>query len=261
MKNRIWKNQRVRTEETESDPKEIKNQIRRSRRRSERIGQEEAMENEKIVMEDGEGYYEEKKSRFLSELHAAHSEAEALAIVESVRKKYYDAKHHCFAYRIGEKGDLMRAADDGEPQGTAGRPILDVLTGQGIHDAVLVVTRYFGGTLLGTGGLTRAYSKAAGDAVEKSLVLPEEKGEVFDLVYPYDMAGKVEYLFRNSDGILLSQDYGSAVSIRGILPEERAARFFEDLRNQSKGSLKTENRKPCSFVRKDGRGILLNSES
>ncbi|MDD6577844.1 MAG: YigZ family protein [Lachnospiraceae bacterium] len=215
---------------------------------------------EKIVFEDGEGYYEEKKSRFLSELHAAHSEEEALVIVESVRKKYYDAKHHVFAYRIGEKGDLMRAADDGEPQGTAGRPILDVLTGQGIHDAVLVVTRYFGGTLLGTGGLTRAYSKAAGDAVEKSLVLAEERGEVFDLIYPYDMAGKVEYLFRNSDGILLSQDYGSAVKIRGILPEERAGRFFEDLRNLSKGSLSAENREPCRFVRKDGKGILLAPE-
>lgn len=220
-------------------------------------GKSRLIESRKIVMEDGEGFYEEKKSRFLSELHAVHSEDEALSLVEAAKKKHYDARHHCYAFRIEEQGRMVeRASDDGEPQGTAGRPILDVLKGQEIYNALIIVTRYFGGTLLGSGGLTRAYSAAAKDSLEKSLVLSERRGLVFDLSYPYDLAGKVEYLFRNSGGILLTKDYGSLVRIRGILPEE-SGRFQDELQNLSKGSLKLENATSCSYVEKDGEGILL----
>lgn len=115
----------------------------------------------KIVCERGYGEYEEKKSRFLAEIVPASSIEEAMAFVESIRKKHYDARHHCFAYVIGRNKEMTRYSDDGEPGGTAGKPILEVLLGADVTDTVAVVTRYFGGTLLGTGGLVRAYTQAA----------------------------------------------------------------------------------------------------
>ena len=113
------------------------------------------------IYRGGSGEVVEKKSRFIGEARAVSSEEEAAAFVEEIRKKYYDARHHCFAYVIGTDGKQMRAADDGEPQGTAGRPMLEVLTGKGLANAMVVVTRYFGGTVLGTGGLVRCYTAAA----------------------------------------------------------------------------------------------------
>ena len=114
----------------------------------------------KAVYQGGEGEIVEKKSRFIATVIPAGSEEEVLAFIESVRKKYWDARHHCFAYVIGERNELQRCSDDGEPSGTAGKPMLEVLLGEEIHNVAVVVTRYFGGTLLGTGGLVRAYSAA-----------------------------------------------------------------------------------------------------
>ena len=98
----------------------------------------------KAVYQGGEGEIVEKKSRFIATVIPAGSEEEVLAFIESIRKKYWDARHHCFAYVIGERNELQRCSDDGEPQGTAGRPMLDVLLGEEIHNAAVVVTRYFG---------------------------------------------------------------------------------------------------------------------
>ena len=121
----------------------------------------------KTVEKAGTGEIEEKKSRFLAEIRSVHSEEEAAAFLEEIRKKYWNASHHCLAYRLAE-GGIMRSSDDGEPGGTAGRPILDVLTGADLYDTAAIVTRYFGGTLLGTGGLTRAYGSAARAAQRKA---------------------------------------------------------------------------------------------
>ncbi|HBE07781.1 MAG TPA: YigZ family protein [Lachnospiraceae bacterium] len=211
----------------------------------------------KIVMEEGHGLYEEKKSRFISQLYTVHSEEEALALVEAAKKRYYDARHTCFAYIIGRDGRTLRAADDGEPQGTAGRPILDVLQGEGLHDAVLIVTRYFGGTLLGTGGLVRAYTRSAMDAVEQAKLAEEFRGVEFHLNYDYGMAGKVEYLFRNRNGVLLAQEYGAGVMIHGLLPEDSQEKFFSDLKNESNGSLEAEEVKPCFYVVSEGHGQIV----
>ena len=130
------------------------------------------MDNQyKTIIESGSGEYIEKKSRFIGELVPVSSEEEAFAYLDAVRKKHYNASHHCFAYVLGEKNQTERASDDGEPSGTAGRPILHVLEGEEICNALIVVTRYFGGTLLGTGGLTRAYTAAAKAAVAKTFRL------------------------------------------------------------------------------------------
>ena len=120
----------------------------------------------RIIIKDGEGVVVEKKSRFIGEIHKVSSETEAQDIVAAVRKKYYDARHHCYAYIIGTEGEQRKFSDDGEPGGTAGMPMLTILEGKNLTDCVAVVTRYFGGTLLGTGGLVRAYSAATEAALE-----------------------------------------------------------------------------------------------
>ena len=114
-------------------------------------------EQYKEIYEGGSDEVVEKKSRFIATVFPVKTEEEAVAIIEETKKKYWDARHNCFAYVIGSKNELQRFSDDGEPSGTAGKPILDVLTGEGVHNALIIVTRYFGGTLLGTGGLVRAY--------------------------------------------------------------------------------------------------------
>lgn len=117
------------------------------------------MESYRTIETRGEGSYEEKKSRFLGVAIPTKTEEEVQAALQEEKKKYYDAKHHCYACILGEKGELRRFSDDGEPQGTAGKPILTVLEGQNLRNVCIIVTRYFGGTLLGTGGLTRAYGR------------------------------------------------------------------------------------------------------
>ncbi len=117
----------------------------------------------KIICEPGYGEYEEKKSRFLANAAPVTSEEEAAAFIASVRKKYYDARHHCYAFVIGRNREITRCSDDGEPGGTAGKPILETLLGTQAVDGIVVVTRYFGGTLLGTGGAL-LYAGGAGGA-------------------------------------------------------------------------------------------------
>lgn len=116
------------------------------------------LEKYKTVYQGGEGETVEKKSRFIATVIPVKTEEEAIAFIESMKKKYWNATHNCSAYVIGEQFQIQRCSDDGEPSGTAGKPMLDVLLGEEIHDTAVVVTRYFGGTLLGTGGLVRAYS-------------------------------------------------------------------------------------------------------
>ena len=118
-------------------------------------------EYSKIVYMGGQGEIVEKKSRFLADVESVGSEEDVAVFLEKIRKKYWDARHHCSAYVLGERNEISRCSDDGEPSGTAGRPILDVLTSSGVRNACVVVTRYFGGVLLGTGGLVRAYGRAA----------------------------------------------------------------------------------------------------
>ena len=117
------------------------------------------LEEYRTIYQGGEGELIEKKSRFIATVRLVKSEEEALAFIEEMRKKYWNATHNCFAYVIGERKEIMRCSDDGEPQGTAGKPMLDVLLGEELYNTAVVVTRYFGGTLLGAGPLTRTYTK------------------------------------------------------------------------------------------------------
>ena len=126
-----------------------------------------------VVLEGGTDEIIEKKSRFIAQVFPVQTEQEAMRSIEQTKKKYWDARHNCYAFILGEHGEVSRCTDDGEPSGTAGRPILEVLHGAGVHDILVIVTRYFGGILLGAGGLVRAYShgaKIAVDAAKRKLM-------------------------------------------------------------------------------------------
>ena len=134
------------------------------------------MEQYKTVLEGGTGEIIEKKSRFIATVRPVRNEEEALAFLEEMRKQYWDARHNCYAYSVGRNREYTRCSDDGEPSGTAGRPMLDVILGEDIYNVAVVVTRYFGGVLLGTGGLVRAYSKAVQEGLSESLLIEKKKG-------------------------------------------------------------------------------------
>ncbi len=129
----------------------------------------------KTIKENVNAQISEKKSKFIADLIYVSSEEEAQANLEQIRKKYYDARHHCFAYRILEKDTILeRASDDGEPSGTAGAPMLNLLSKNDLMNVLLVVTRYFGGILLGTGGLVRAYTEASQQAIKKASIVTQK---------------------------------------------------------------------------------------
>ena len=135
------------------------------------------MEQYKTVLEGGTGEIIEKKSRFIATVRPVRNEEEALAFLEEMRKQYWDARHNCYAYSVGRNREYTRCSDDGEPSGTAGRPMLDVILGEDIYNVAVVVTRYFGGVLLGTGGLVRAYSKAVQKGLSESLLIEKKNSE------------------------------------------------------------------------------------
>ena len=121
----------------------------------------------RMITDGGTAEIVEKKSRFIATCKPVTTEEDAVVFIESVKKQYWDARHNCSAFVIGSKGELTRCSDDGEPSGTAGRPMLEILLGEGIRNIAVVVTRYFGGTLLGTGGLVRAYSDAVREGLKE----------------------------------------------------------------------------------------------
>lgn len=150
-----------------------------------------------IVYKPGTGEIVEKKSRFIANVTPALSEEEAAAFFESIRKKYYDARHNCSAFIIGRNRELTRCSDDGEPSGTAGKPILEVLLLAGVTNVAVVVTRYFGGTLLGTGGLVRAYTEATKEGLANSGIATMCYGKELTISIDYTDVGKVQYILGN----------------------------------------------------------------
>lgn len=148
----------------------------------------------RCVLTGGTAEITEKKSRFIATVRRTESEEEAVSFIEEMKKKYWDASHNCSAFVIGRRGQLTRCSDDGEPSGTAGRPMLEVLLGEGICDAAVVVTRYFGGTLLGTGGLVRAYGAAVKAGLEASRTATMRYGSRIRIGTDYSDIGRIQYL-------------------------------------------------------------------
>lgn len=181
-----------------------------------------------FLKEGGEGYYEEKKSRFLAACYRIESEEEAVGLIEAAKKKYWDARHNCYAYVLGANNELMRFSDDGEPSGTAGKPILEVLTARGIHNCLIIVTRYFGGTLLGTGGLVRAYQKSSIDAVDNSILARRTKGSRITISTDYSSAGKLQYAAQQNGWMLTDTIYAADVSLVIEVPMPERGRVVKE---------------------------------
>ena len=148
----------------------------------------------KIVYEGGVGEIEEKKSRFIAYVKPVNSEEEASDFIDEIKKKNWDARHNCAAAVIGKNNEFTRCNDDGEPAGTAGKPMLEVLLGEGVHNVAVVVTRYFGGILLGTGGLVRAYQAAVKAGLAASKVAEKRQGVKMTLRTDYNGIGKIQYI-------------------------------------------------------------------
>ncbi len=172
----------------------------------------------KAVYEGGSGEVIEKKSRFIATVQPVESEEEAAAFIGAMKKKYWDASHNCSAFTIGRNHELTRCSDDGEPSGTAGRPILDVLLREDIHNAAVVVTRYFGGTLLGTGGLVRAYQKSAQAGLAGSVVIEKQSGCLLEIGTDYNGLGKIQYLLAQRGLSILDSEYTDKVAMHVMVP-------------------------------------------
>lgn len=196
------------------------------------------MEQYLIPAKEGTSEYIEKKSRFLGLIVPVTSEAEARAQLDAVKKREYDARHNCWAYILhtGQK----RYSDDGEPQGTAGQPILNVLEREGVQDVLCVVTRYFGGILLGTGGLCRAYTKAAKDALDDAGISELRPWSVLRLDCPYALFERVKLELEKRGGTVISSEYGAQIALTAALPEPEEAVFAKALQELSAGSLVPE---------------------
>lgn len=188
-----------------------------------------------IIEYGGAAEIEEKKSRFIAHVAAVSTEEEALAFIEGKKKQFWDARHNCYAYLLGEQGQTMRFSDDGEPTGTAGRPILEVLTGSGIRNLVVVVTRYFGGTLLGTGGLVRAYTKAAQAGIAASSVKRMRYGYGLTIVTDYNGIGKIQYLMGQRGISTEGADYAEQVTVRVTVPYEEKDAVIKEITEATAG--------------------------
>jgi len=167
--------------------------------------------NFKTVFQLSEAEIIEKKSRFIGVASPVYTEEEAILFIEKKRKEHYNARHNVFAYQIGNNNELKRYSDDGEPAKTAGMPILKILESEDLRNIIVVITRYFGGTLLGTGGLVKAYSESAKQAIKKAIVIEKVLYQKISVTTDYNLSGKVQYETLNSDNIILDTIYSDVV--------------------------------------------------
>lgn len=190
-----------------------------------------------IPSHEGEAEFTEKRSQFLGHVRQISSEEEAKAFIAEMKKKYYDARHNCWCYIV--KDGPERYSDDGEPQGTAGIPMLEVFRREGICNFVCVVTRYFGGVLLGAGGLLRAYTKSAKDALDAAGVSVVRPWTETDIPCSYSMAERLKNEVAAMNGIVADTEYGAAVVIKALVPEERYEELSDRIFDVTNGTVKT----------------------
>jgi uncharacterized YigZ family protein len=190
----------------------------------------------RIIYEAGEGEIVEKKSRFIATVRAVSSEEEATAFINEMKKKYWDARHNCSAFVIGDRQELTRCSDDGEPAQTAGRPMLDVLLKEGITNAAVVVTRYFGGVLLGTGGLVRAYQAAVHAGLDNCRILEKKAGLLLTVRTDYNGVGKLQYLFGQQQIAIVNSEYGADVTFEVLIPSEQKNAIEKAITEATSGS-------------------------
>lgn len=204
----------------------------------------------RVIIEEGEGEIVEKKSRFLATVKSVESEEAAVSFIDAMKKKYWDASHNCSALVIGEKGELTRCSDDGEPSGTAGRPMLEVLLSENIRNVAVVVTRYFGGTLLGTGGLVRAYTQAVKEGLAHCKIGTMRAGVRMRVETDYNNIGRILYLLGTKGLEPEESSYTDVVQLQLLIPAEWKEPFSVELTEATSGKAKIEILEEVSYVDK-----------
>ena len=212
----------------------------------------------KSVYSGGLGEIEEKKSRFIAHIEPATSEEEAVEFINKMKKQYFDARHNCYAFVIGDNSELTRCSDDGEPSGTAGRPMLEVLTGEGVTNVVAVVTRYFGGTLLGTGGLVRAYQGAMKEALNNTVIIEKHPGVILLVKCDYTDVGKLQYHFANKGIRVINSEYGADVTFKIVIETELLEATKKDLTEITSGKAITTESDKCMFADANGEVLIYS---
>ena len=213
--------------------------------------------NVKICYSGGSGRIEEKKSVFIADVLPIHDEADATAFMDSIKKKYWDASHHCYAYILKGIPEIKKFSDAGEPSGTAGKPILDVIEGNHLEDVMIIVTRYFGGTLLGTGGLVRAYQGAAKEGINNSIILDKHDGELLTYVFDYDFYGKIQKFAEKEDINILNPEFTDKIKIQLAVDKSFSKNIIDKVEEMSAAKASLVERQDISFIIKDGKVIIL----
>lgn len=201
----------------------------------------------------GEDSFEEKKSVFTGHAKRVETEEEAIKFIDEIKSKNKQAKHNCYAYIIGDKMEIQRYTDDGEPQGTAGIPILDVLKREKIVNAVIVVTRYFGGILLGTGGLTRAYVKGASIAIKSAGVITKVLGVNIKFKVDYDLFGKIQYICNQKEWYIENITYTENVAFEIISEKETESYIEKEIINISSGKVEISKGDQAMYFKENNR--------
>lgn len=211
------------------------------------------------VYKGGQGEITEKKSRFIATVRPVESEDEAVSFINETKKKYWDARHNCSAFVIGKRQELTRCSDDGEPAGTAGRPMLDVLLKENIHNAAVVVTRYFGGVLLGTGGLVRAYQQATKAGLSASEIIEKKEGAVLFIRTDYTGIGRLQYLLAQEKITVMDTAYEADVLVKAVIPENDKKRIGKTIIEQTNGTAKLDWGDEVTFAEYDGEVLLFKN--
>lgn len=207
----------------------------------------EKRESYQTIYQGGIGEFVMKKSKFIATVEPAQTEKEAAEIIEEIKKKYWDARHNCFAYVIGNTNPLIRFSDDGEPSQTAGKPMLDVLLSQELCNVVAVVTRYFGGTLLGTGGLVKSYQSATIEGINNSKVITKKPGVCIKLSTDYNHVGKIQHIIGQDSIPVIDSKFTDIVVMELVLPQDNLQGFTNKITDLTRGLATIEKTKETYF--------------
>ncbi len=215
------------------------------------------VERYKEVYHGGEGEISEKKSRFIATVHPVKTEEEAVSFIETIKKKYWDATHNCSAFVLGLRSEVTRCSDDGEPGGTAGRPMLEVLLGEEIRNVAVVVTRYFGGTLLGTGGLVRAYGRAVKEGLSQCDIIEKTFALRLRITTDYNGIGKIQYILGKNGYATLSTDYTDQVTLEALIPYSEISHAKVELTEATNGQAQLEDIDELYYAVIEGKPTLV----
>lgn len=181
------------------------------------------------IDERAEGSYKEKGSKFISYIYPVTTKEEVKEIVDALKKEFYDARHHCYAYRLGYRGEDYRMVDDGEPSSTAGKPILGQMLSSNITNILIVVVRYFGGTKLGVSGLITAYKTAAADVIQNSTIVEKNIENIIKIEFDYSEMNDVMRVLKDSSSDIIKREYGNTSIFTISIRQKEASMLIERL--------------------------------